>query len=271
MDLVTVTCFDDRHQMLLQAESIQKFLEPCTHWVIVNDPEIDQSFWETLLSPFYKKHELKLVFPNWNTFPHGTGHDKQQCYKFWISKFIDTNYLLLDSKNFFVKPSKLDEWAGVLGSGKWQIFEDTLFHRWNPTFERYRSKLGINKITTQLAVQTPFLVDKDILNCFGNLDEFLLWFNSQEDIPHSEFLYYSLIAEKNGFFENKPISNINIYFTLWKHESPNITQFTEIIDNTPTIKVVGLNKLYLSKLDAENLTKLREWLHLTGFRNLSIR
>lgn len=271
MDLVTVTCFDDRHQMLLQAESIEKFLEPCTHWVIVNDLDVDRSFWNNLLSPFYKNHTLKLFFPEWNTFPNGTGYEKQQCYKFWVSKLIAGNYLVLDSKNFFIRPSKLSDWNGIIGSGKWQIFSDTLHDGWTPTFKRYQKKLGIESNATQLAIQTPFLVDRNILNQFGDLDQFLTWFNHQDDIRHSEFLYYSLIAEKNGFFENRQIHNFEMYFTLWKNESTDILKFTEKIDNSPNIKVLGLHRFYLSRLDSENLSNLRYWLQNKGFRRLSIR
>lgn len=270
MDLVTVTCFDDRHQMLLQAESIRKFLEPCRHWVIINDPNPDQAFWKSLLSPFYKIHELKLLFPDWNTFPNGTGHDKQQCYKLWISTFLNANYLVLDSKNFFVKPSKLTDWSDVLGSGKWQD-QEKLPERWKATFDRYRAKLEITSKTTQLSIQTPFVINRQILSHFGDLNEFLVWFNSQEGIAHSEFLYYSLVAEKYGFFANQPTTSPNMYFTLWKNEKDPISSYLEKIDSTPTIKVAGFNRLYLGKLNPESLTILRNWLWDKGFRHLSLR
>ncbi len=271
MDLVTVTCFDDRHQMLLQAESIEKFLEPCTHWVIVNDSDVDRSFWNNLLSPFYKNHTLKLLFPDWNTFPKGSGYEKQQCYKIWISKFIEGNYLILDSKNFFIRPSKLTDWSRILGSGNWQIGRDALTNIWNPTFERYQKKLAIETNSTQLAIQTPFLIDKDILRFFGNLDEFLIWFNDQADVQHSEFLYYSLISEKNGFFKERLITNLDMYFTLWKNDGITIQKFIEKIDNHSSIKVAGLHRQYLNNLDSDNFFKLRSWLQSKGFRRLSIR
>jgi hypothetical protein len=38
-NLVTVTCNRDFQFMLLQAESIQKFLEPCHHWIVINEYE----------------------------------------------------------------------------------------------------------------------------------------------------------------------------------------------------------------------------------------
>ena len=104
MDLVTVTCDLDFNQMLLQAESISKFLKPCTHWVVINDQHIDKEKWESALTPYYHNHTLKLFTPNWNSIPSDFGWAKQQAYKFVVSKYVNDDYLLLDSKNFFIKP-----------------------------------------------------------------------------------------------------------------------------------------------------------------------
>ena len=88
MNLVTVACNRDFNQMLLQAESIQMHLDPCTHWVIVNERNPDINFWQSALSPFYKNHELKLLFPGELLFPgkhyYKGGWNSQQTYKFWI-------------------------------------------------------------------------------------------------------------------------------------------------------------------------------------------
>ena len=61
MNLVTVACYRDFQQILLQAESISLFLEPCTHYIIVNEEKIDLDFWYKWLSPYYKNHELKII------------------------------------------------------------------------------------------------------------------------------------------------------------------------------------------------------------------
>jgi len=110
MHLVTVTCNKDLNDMLLQAESIRKFLEPCTHWVIVNDYSIDKKQWIESLQPYYTKHKLKILFPNyWATTLDG--YAKQNLYKLLISNLLDDDYIILDSKNFFIKKcnTELDE------------------------------------------------------------------------------------------------------------------------------------------------------------------
>ena len=51
MYLATVTCNRDFQQMLLQAESIQKFVEPCKHVIIINEDKFDYNFWYRWLKP----------------------------------------------------------------------------------------------------------------------------------------------------------------------------------------------------------------------------
>ena len=60
MDIVTVTCELDSHQMIQQAESISLFVEPCTHWVIVEGANVNLTVWKKRLAPYYKNHTLKL-------------------------------------------------------------------------------------------------------------------------------------------------------------------------------------------------------------------
>ena len=62
--LVTVTCNKERHMMVLQAESIQKFLAPCKHWVIVNEFNVNVDAWKELLTPYYTNHELEIEVLN---------------------------------------------------------------------------------------------------------------------------------------------------------------------------------------------------------------
>ena len=80
MDLVTVVCNRDYQQMLLQAESIQKFLAPCKHWVIVNDEEPDVLFWQENLSKYYTNHEL-IVIPYTDLFENTNNYIE---YRFGI-------------------------------------------------------------------------------------------------------------------------------------------------------------------------------------------
>ena len=114
MNLVTVTCLIDQPAMLVQAESIRKFLSPCTHYVIVNEINPDLAKWRDLLQEYYTNHILILLrFTDYE----GSGWHTQQTYKLLVGEHIDDDYLVLDSKNFFIKHCQLTEWEGRYGDG----------------------------------------------------------------------------------------------------------------------------------------------------------
>ena len=270
MDLVTVTCLSDKQQMLLQAESIDKFLESCTHWVIVNDEQIDKQLWFDELSPFYTRHKLNLLFPDWNMFPHGGGYQKQQCYKFWISQFINDDYLVLDSKNLFVRPANLTEWHKLLGPGVLENFSN-LTNIWLPTFDVYQKHLSVSGDPgRQLAIHTPFVIKKELIDSIENLSEFLIWFNSQE-VLHSEFLYYSLIAENKGLLKPGMFLKKMLHLTFFPNRSIDIKPQLDKVDLTPQIKAIGLHREYIKKLDQKNLELLNVWLSNKGLYKHNFR
>ena len=69
MYLATVTCNRDFQQMLLQAESIQRFLNPCKHVIIINESYPDLDFWNRWLKPYYTNHELVIMPRIQYTYP----------------------------------------------------------------------------------------------------------------------------------------------------------------------------------------------------------
>lgn len=197
--LVTVTCNRDKEQMLLQAESIQLFLEPCTHWVIVNEPDlvIDRHEWHSLLAPYYTKHRLNIIVPPMK-YQHLSGYQTQMLYKLWIYTLIKADYLILDSKNFFVNPCYLKDWARQEGSGHWWDLtpnKEVATFNLEGVVEKYYEKLDLPVDYVQFAPVTPFVCRKEILESYmkdGKLENILL-----DDLTPSEFIYYSIL------FKNK--------------------------------------------------------------------
>ena len=109
MDLVTVTCNRDFQHMLLQAESIQKFLEPCTHWIVINEYEdLDVDRWHNALSKFYTNHKYNILTPTdfGISMPPFNGWLTQQYFKLAISTFTNQDYIIMDTKVFFIKPTR---------------------------------------------------------------------------------------------------------------------------------------------------------------------
>ena len=61
MKLLTVACERDKDILLLHAESISLFLEPCTHYIVINEEVPDINYWRELLQPYYSKHKLIIL------------------------------------------------------------------------------------------------------------------------------------------------------------------------------------------------------------------
>jgi len=260
MDLVTVTCNLDFNQMLLQAESISKFLKPCTHWVVINDQNIDKEKWELALSPYYHNHSLKLLTPNWDDIPARDGWYKQQAYKFTISKYLDDDYLIFDSKNFFIKPTDINEWQNTQGCG---LSEDLLTkgNKWLPTVQAYASKLNVAPSTTITCMQTPYVFKIEEIRKLGDIDLFADWFLKHPVTP-SEFIFYSHLIE---YKENS--QSTYKHFTLWPKTSTITDKELNCFNLEKNIKVIGIHRRYLEKLNFEQINVLNRWLSGLGFQN----
>jgi hypothetical protein len=121
MTLVTVTYHAEKEMMRLQADSLELFLDkPCTHIVIIQDRVMTRHEWWSYLKPHYKKHRLKLysIEEICRLNDDMGGWYQQQLAKIYVSWSVDTDsYLILDSKNFFIKPTDLDQWSVQEGNG----------------------------------------------------------------------------------------------------------------------------------------------------------
>jgi len=253
MYLVTVVCKRDLDQMLLQAESIQKFLEPCTHWVVINDPDPDLSFWQSKLEPYYNKHNLKFYVPDWKLL-RGTGWDKQQIYKYTISKFLDDDYVILDAKNFFIKPCKLEDWKEIQGCG----FMQELKEGWANTSKFYSRKLNVPYRSSSLSIQTPFVFKLSVIKTVSDIDTIKQLLDPASHMP-SEFLLYSYLVDNPQKTKYK-------HQTYWPQDS-NLemdNQFKNLSDN---IVVLGLHRKFLKKLNNHQITYINEYLESLGLEN----
>ena len=258
--------------MLLQAESIQQFVEPCTHWVIINDPVVVLSEWETALSLYYTNHTLRLIAIDQSSYStwigeafkvSNNGWQKQQLCKFLIYKSINDDYLILDSKNFFVKPCNINEWESITGCGFLEIYTakgDT----WLPTIEAYSKYLNCPVNYTHLAMQTPFVFRKEILDKIDNFDIFLNWFNDQESLP-SEFILYSILTEKYQKL-NRPMLSCAKHLTIWKKHNFEYFMQVSLSYSKDHIKVAGLHRGFLSELTEIEQFKIQTWISNLGLR-----
>ena len=212
MDLVTVTCTRDFEQMILQAHSIDVFLtRPCRHWVFVEDQDTDLDTWRQALAPWYKKHKLELL-PAWQHYDicgFDTGWQRQQLIKLEAAKFVRTKtYLVLDSKNFFVKPTNLHNWPITEGNNLIRsIMRDQPFVPW---MKGFCDAHGLSFSFATCEPVTPFRLNTDITLKLLEFDMAEI-FNSQHgDI--SEFVLYSIYSQSQGQqLPTGPTTNVTIY------------------------------------------------------------
>jgi hypothetical protein len=270
MDLVTVTCLLDKEQMLLQAESISKFLEPCRHWVVINDRNQDKEYWEQALSQYYTRHELKIITPNlekYYTFnQYENGWKTQQVLKYEIFKHVKDDYLILDSKNFFIKNSRISDWQSVAGCGFKENYTKKI-DTWGPTIDNYSLYMDISPNYRQLAMQTPFVFRNEVLSKIENFEEFLKWFNSNEVLT-SEFLFYSILQNKHALYKDNKILKTQHWNILSKHKFDDFTTIKDYFFDNPAIKVAGLHRNFLSKLTAKEQTAVNDWITSLGLTRL---
>lgn len=285
MYLATVTCNRDFQQMLLQAESIQKFVEPCKHVVIVNEDKFDYDFWLRWLAPYYTNHELVLMGKiKSNYVDHFFGSYKdygiidndsngwltQQLQKMLLAYEFNDDYLILDSKNFFIRPTSINEWDGIIGSGIIQskeVLEDTYFKKSADTYEKYLG-WSIDKFLTTL---TPFKIKREPLVTKCKISElgYLLYSPEFNNAGTSEFIFYS-------FFVQEEIKNIQPPQTInqrsflgnqYLNDLPVALFNLSTLQKNETIKISGFHKQLLTNANIKDFKIINYWLSTIGFHN----
>lgn len=264
MFLATITCIRDFHEMLLQAQSIEKYLEPCTHVVIINENindstiEVDINFWYKWLIPYYKNHTL-LIYPaqgikhNSMYNAYYSGWHTQQLHKLLIAYGdyyeSDSDYLLLDSKNFFVKPAKLEDFKDVLGSG-------LVARHQNPFPEanqQYASLFNTQPLTDFLETSTPFVIKSELIRKFTPDTLARIFLEPKHNV--SEFLFYSYLVREE-------ISNMKehrIGTMITEHDLQNLPSMIYGIENKHC-KIYGIRRALLSKITPSALDFINDWL-----------
>ena len=265
MYLVTVTCLLDFQQMQLQAESIQQFLEPCTHYVIVNDKHIDKEVWTNMLTPYYTNHKLVLMFPDWNMYGHKSGSHsgwmKHQVYKMIISEQLDDDYVALDSKNFFIKHCNINDWQNITGSGRIENIKE--YGKWIRSVDLYANYFGFKLLAREetLCSETPFVYKVNVFAKIPHMEKVftdLYWNNG---VGNECILYSYLIRDQ---LPRKMIPPKHI--TWWSYQ-PIEQQELDNIKNNSQIAVFGIHREFIAEADKQAIQLINEWLTSLGLVN----
>jgi hypothetical protein len=277
MDLLTVTCDRDFELMLLQAESIHLFLTPCTHWVIINEELVDIEYWKTALSPYYTNHTLKLLtIKDFKPINSKQGWVRQQVLKLRIAEYTDNDYLILDTKFFFVKSTDLSFWENKIGDGNlYTLDSSSAYSCWRPASKLYASKLGVPELediffTSPFKIKIEYLkkVDMDFLQ------ECLLVNSELGPTYVSEYVLYSYLARNEIKHNTGKILEINDVSLVTPKNVRNLSNEEGLAfiirkslkaKNDNNIKTLAFHPRYLMSASKQHLYFINYFLKSLGF------
>jgi hypothetical protein len=242
MDIVTITCGRDRGIQELQSYSLNLMVEASyDHYVVIEDKTLSIDEWDEILSPYYTNHKLHIV-PSMvpekyykNDSRIKNGWHRSAILKLLIAeKVTSPRYLILDSKNIFIKPQNIDEWPIKDGNG---IVENYTHRSWKEVNE-FCTANGISVPTEMYMSATPFVVDTKIVKKIINFDIFPLFFDKKEWWS-SELLLYSIFTHHCG----NPITNERIpNITFWNSERELDKATLLDVFDWPNMRMFGLHR-----------------------------
>jgi hypothetical protein len=292
MDLVTLTFKRDLRHTVLQAESIQKFVAPCDHWIIVNEVGISEKRkerWRKILQPFYTKHRLRLWFPDDLQDPSNSefGNNNQKSnywlgpkYHFEVAQFLPGDYVVLNAKNLFVKPINLETWKDIIGSGSrtsMSIGDEPDIESWingNKLFAEYLKTESRDNLL--LGCVTPQVVNKNLLiNKLGDFKEFSKFWTecataatNGRNLQLADWYFYSYLIPKEQV-EKLP-THPSHFFLFWsktiESRKKSFKQLLKMVDETESFKLTGFHRFFLRNLSAPDRILLNKWLREKGFK-----
>jgi hypothetical protein len=167
------------------------------------------------------------------------GYTHQQLLKIFAHKLYDGYYLILDSKNFLVKPFSTSEML----INNFPFGEEITLstnHVFYPAFLQYKEFYKYEETSARVQdCTTPFVMHTDLvkkmLNGWQDDLDFIKWFSSIN--PPSEFILYSIFLLSNKLYSFVP-GKEKIGKSFWL----NFNNISECINSwsKPEIKVAGL-------------------------------
>jgi hypothetical protein len=216
MNLLTVTCNRDKQQIILQAESMDKFVtNPVTHYIIVNEDQCDLTEWYFELKPFYSKHRIvllnKLKGSDYgdkviDNSDDSLGWHSQQIQKLLFAFYLKEDYLITDSKNFFIKPVDLSIYNDNDYTAS-PVIPISKLGTWVVTAKLYADFFNRKLLTHYPPINPPFKINHKFITesdstllTKDTLPEALFYPTTAKELPYnnpSEFLFYSYLIPKH--------------------------------------------------------------------------
>lgn len=267
--IVTITCKKDLALMLRQAESIQKFIESCDHLVIIDDPTFNKKFWMNCLNKYYNNHNIIIKSYNDDVKTHHRGWIRQQAFKLLASLDCEDEYLVLDSKDFFIRPCKLSDWNGFTGSNCFENLFDG-----HSTSKKWMLKHSIahslyfdtDLLTKVFSPITPYVINTKYINknhIRNHVAEFLNFFNYDA----CEFIFYNYMARdlmKN--FKEHEFKSVRMWLNpeYINDLDSYIKKVVSRATKDKNIIIASIHRDVIKTLDKEQKDHLNNWIKSVG-------
>jgi len=231
--LVIVTCVKDKWKLEMLMRSMFAFLESCPVVIIYNEQDKKYKEWlewftplkEKLLKRFnvqtFKGREL-VDIPSLE-YSRTNGWTSQQILKILAHQKVKTpEYVIIDSKNFFMKKCSLNDILRSTPHGFWTLEGVTEFTKYccdflELAYPGHQLKLRAN--VTPYVMQTR--VANRLVKKWKDKEIFFRWFVEAAHMPqHSpaEFVLYELyeLKTRQRIVDDRPYPHIpSSYATLW--------------------------------------------------------
>jgi hypothetical protein len=176
-----------------------------------------------------------------------------------ISKYINDDYIVLDSKNFFVGPCSLNDLEYLQGSNTSYNLSNTNTSYVEAT-KIYSKKLKIQPPLYSIQDTTPFRIQNDVIAKVKDLDKLLYWFVNKAN--YSEFILYALLAHKFEVIDmNTHIQDSSAKIMLYLEYNKPIN-FNHVLSNG--VKLVSVHRRFIEQMDDNTKHSFEELLNRLG-------
>jgi len=196
------------------------FLDTCDVHIVYNEIKSKYDEWcewfEKINSSYLKRFSVTTCQKKIDV---NSGWISQQILKILVAKDIRTpEYVLLDSKNFFIKKSNINEIVNTKPTDGWLKLDQV---QW--------AKLCCEKLGLKLQLylrtnDTPYVLKTDVarklVREFGTDKDFIDWFDTisiRAYISPAEFILYELFEIKSGNRDTTGVDTGN-NTTLWSYQ-----------------------------------------------------
>lgn len=232
---VCITCLKDKWKFEMLMRSMCASLQPCNVVIVYNEGDKKYKEWlnwflplkEQLLKKFkvtYFKARDFIDIGEYE-FIENSGWTSQQALKLLVhEKVMTPEYVVIDSKNFFLKNCSLDQIRRSEPHGYWTLKGVTAYTKYMCDY------LGLLYPGHQLKLRanvTPYVIKtrvvQRLIRKWPNNTAFYNWFletAKMDDHNPAEFILYELFELKTNqrdIDERVQKNTVSAYATIWHH------------------------------------------------------